>query len=81
MSKGGKRLNELIRKRGFLINAVAEAIGVNQNTMTRWTDNAPIGKLVRISRFTGIPLDEIVGCLVDDDVVATTAIQGGNEDK
>lgn len=74
-------MNELIRKRGFLINAVADAIGVNQNTMTRWTDNAPIGKLVRISRFTGIPLDEIVSCLVDDDVVATTAIQGGNEDK
>jgi hypothetical protein len=35
----------------------------------------------QISRFTGIPLDEIVSCLVDDDVVATTAIQGGNEDK
>jgi predicted transcriptional regulator len=67
MSNGGKRLNELIRKRGFRLGAVADAIGVNQNTMTRWTDNAPIGKLVKISRFTGIDIVDVINCLVIDD--------------
>jgi transcriptional regulator with XRE-family HTH domain len=62
MSTGGKRLNELIKKRGFRLGAVAEAIGVNQNTMTRWTGSAPIDKLLLISDFTHIPILEIIDC-------------------
>jgi transcriptional regulator with XRE-family HTH domain len=60
MSNGGKRLKDLIKKRGYRLGAVAEAIGVAPHTMTRWTDNAPIGKLIRVSDFTGIPLIEVV---------------------
>jgi predicted transcriptional regulator len=68
MSNSGKGLNQLIRKRGFRLGAVADAIGVNQNTMTRWTDNAPIGKLIKLSRFTGIPILEVIGCFdLEDD--------------
>ena len=66
MSNKGKSLNQLIKKRGFRLGAVAEAIGINQNTMTRWTDNAPIGKLVKLSKFTGISIDEIIHCLVEE---------------
>ena len=73
MSNGGKELNELIRKRGFRLGAVAEAIGVNQNTMTRWTDNAPIGKLIKLSRFTGIPILEVISCFDTEDESASTA--------
>jgi hypothetical protein len=60
MSNGGKRLKELIRQRGFRLGAVAEAIAVNPNTIVRWTNNAPIGKLIELSDFTGIPLMEVV---------------------
>lgn len=76
MSNSGKGLNELIRKRGFRLGAVAEAIGVNQNTVTRWTDNAPIGKLVKLSKFTGIPLMDVINCLViEDDSAASSPIE------
>ena len=75
MSNKGKGLNELVKKRGFRLGAVAEAIGVNQNTMTRWTDNAPIGKLVKLSKFTGIPLMDVINCLViEDDLGASSLI-------
>ena len=67
MSKEITRLNELIRKRGFRISAVAESIDVAPSTIFRWTDTAPIGKLVKMSRFTGIPLNDIVKCLVSDE--------------
>jgi transcriptional regulator with XRE-family HTH domain len=60
VSNGGKRLKELIKKRGFVLKAVAEAIDVAPQTMTRWTNNAPIGKLIELSDFTGIPLIEVV---------------------
>jgi transcriptional regulator with XRE-family HTH domain len=66
MSNGGKRLNELIKSKGFRLGAVAEAIGVNQNTMTRWTGNAPIEKLFLISDFTHIPILEIIECFNPD---------------
>ncbi|WP_310485715.1 helix-turn-helix transcriptional regulator [Chamaesiphon sp. VAR_48_metabat_403] len=66
MSNGGKRLNELIRRRGFRLGAVAEAIGVNQNTMTRWTGNAPIEKLIKISEFCQIDIIEIIECFRPD---------------
>ena len=69
MSNGGKRLNELIRKRGFRISAVADAIGINRVTIGAWTDNAPIGKLVKLSKFTGISIDEIIDCLVEENSV------------
>ena len=62
MIDNGKRLKELIRKRGFRLGAVAEAIDVAPSTMDRWTDNAPIGKLIKLSRFTGIPILEVIGC-------------------
>jgi predicted transcriptional regulator len=67
VSNGGKRLNELIRKHGFRINAVSEAIGVNRTTMRKWDRGAPIGKLVELSNFTRIPLMEVIDCLVTED--------------
>ncbi len=66
MSNGGKRLKELIQKRGFKLNAVAEAIGVRTFTMSRWKDTAPIDKLFGISKFTGIPFEEIADCFNPD---------------
>jgi hypothetical protein len=72
MSNGGKRLKELIRKRGFRIGAVAEAIDVAPSTMDRWTDNAPIGKLIKLSRFTGIPILEVISCFDTEDESAST---------
>lgn len=66
MSNGGKRLNELIRRRGFRLGAVAEAIGVSKNTINRWDGNAPIGKLFGISDFTGIPIAEVIECFRPD---------------
>jgi transcriptional regulator with XRE-family HTH domain len=62
MTTGGKRLNELIKKRGFRLGAVAEAIGVSKNTINRWDENAPIGKLFGIADFTGIPIIEVIEC-------------------
>jgi predicted transcriptional regulator len=62
MSNGGKELNELIRRRGFRLSAVASAIDVDRQTISRWTDNAPIGKLIKLSRFTGIPILEVISC-------------------
>ena len=59
-------MNELIRKRGFRLGAVAEAIGVNQNTMTRWTGNAPIEKLLKISEFCDINIIDIIDCFRPD---------------
>ncbi len=72
MSSGGKRLKELIRKRGFILKAVAEAIDVDPQTMTRWTDNAPIGKLIKLSRFTGIPILEVISCFDIEDESSLT---------
>jgi hypothetical protein len=78
MSNGGKRLKELIRQHGFRLGAVTEAIlrsrsvpqerrgyanDVAPSTMDRWTDNAPIGKLVKLSKFTGIPLMDVINCI------------------
>ncbi|PSB56968.1 helix-turn-helix domain-containing protein [Chamaesiphon polymorphus] len=73
MIDNGKRLKELIRKRGFRIGAVAEAIDVAPSTMDRWTDNAPIGKLIKLSRFTGIPILEVISCFDTEDESASTA--------
>ena len=72
MIDNGKRLKELIRKRGFRIGAVAEAIDVAPSTMDRWTDNAPIGKLIKLSRFTGIPILEVISCFDTEDESAST---------
>ena len=66
MSNGGKRLNELIRKRGFRLGAVADAIGVSKNTINRCAGNAPIEKLIRISDFCDIPITEIIDCFRPD---------------
>ncbi len=66
MSNGGKRLKELIKNRGFRLGAVTDAIGVDPSTLGKWTDNAPIGKLVKLSEFTGIPLMDVIRSLVGD---------------
>ena len=72
MSSGGKELNELIRRRGFRLSAVASAIDVDRQTISRWTDNAPIGKLIKLSRFTGIPILEVISCFdMEDDSSST----------
>ncbi len=76
MSNGGKRLNELIRQRGFRISAVAEEIGINRVTIGAWTDNAPIGKLVKLSKFTGIPLMDVINCLVIEDDSGASSLIG-----
>jgi predicted transcriptional regulator len=73
MSNGGKELNELIRKRGFRLSAVASAIDVDRQTISRWTDNAPIGKLIKLSRFTGIPILEVIGCFDIEDESSSTS--------
>jgi predicted transcriptional regulator len=73
MINDGKRLKELIRKRGFRLGAVAEAIDVAPSTMDRWTDNAPIGKLIKLSRFTGIPILEVISCFDIEDESSSTA--------
>jgi predicted transcriptional regulator len=70
MSSGGKELNELIRRRGFRLSAVASAIDVDRQTISRWTDNAPIGKLIKLSRFTGIPILEVISCFDPEDDAA-----------
>jgi predicted transcriptional regulator len=72
MSNGGKRLNELIKKRGFRLGAVAEAIDVDSRTMRRWTDNAPIGKLIKLANFTGIPIADVIDCFRPDRDSQTT---------
>ena len=73
-------MNELIRARGFRLIAVADAIGVSKNTISRWDRNAPIGKLVDISKFTGISMEEIIHCLVDDhDSIANHTDPGGDD--
>ena len=55
-------MNELIRRRGFRLAAVASAIDVDRQTISRWTDNAPIGKLFGRSEFTSIPITEVIEC-------------------
>ncbi|WP_309742219.1 MULTISPECIES: helix-turn-helix transcriptional regulator [unclassified Chamaesiphon] len=67
-------MNELIRRRGFRLSAVASAIDVDRQTISRWTDNAPIGKLIKLSRFTGIPILEVISCFdTEDESASTTA--------
>jgi transcriptional regulator with XRE-family HTH domain len=66
MSNGGKRLNELIKQRGFKLEAVADAIHISSRAMRNWTSTAPIDKLFGISDFTGIPIVDIVECFRPD---------------
>jgi predicted transcriptional regulator len=66
MSNGGKRLRELIRKRGFRLSAVADAIGVSYETMRTWSNTAPIDKLIKISEFCNIDIIEIIECFRPD---------------
>jgi transcriptional regulator with XRE-family HTH domain len=60
MSNGGQRLKELLKERGFVLETVADAIGISSRAMRSWTNTAPIDKLIRLSDFTGIPLIEVV---------------------
>jgi hypothetical protein len=76
MSNGGRRLKELIVKRGFRLSAVAKAIDVQPHTITNWTDNAPISKLANISEFTGIPLMDVINSImIDRDSQTTDSIE------
>jgi transcriptional regulator with XRE-family HTH domain len=60
MSNGGQRLKELLKERGFVLETVADAIGISSRAMRSWTNTAPIDKLIRLSDFTGIPLIDVV---------------------
>ncbi len=62
MNDGGKRLKELLRKEGRTVEWVAERISVNPQTITRWKNNAPVGKLWEIHYLTGIPFIELAEC-------------------
>jgi hypothetical protein len=43
--------------------------------MDRWTDNAPIGKLLKLSKFTGISVMDVINCFViEDDAGANSLI-------
>ena len=75
MSNGGKELNELIRRRGFRLSAVASAIDVDRQTISRWTDNAPIGKLIKLSRFTGIPILDVISCFDIEEESSSTVLE------
>lgn len=66
MSNGGQRLRELLKERGFMFATVAKAIGVPRATMYRWTETAPIDKLIELSKFTRIPIIEVVNCFDPD---------------
>ena len=72
-------MNELIRKRGFRLGAVADAIGVSKNTINRWDGNAPIEKLIRISDFCDIPITEIIDCFRPDRESSTIDDRTGGE--
>jgi transcriptional regulator with XRE-family HTH domain len=62
MSNGGKRLRELLKEKGFVLETVADAIGISSRAMRDWTTTAPIDKLFGISDFTGIPIIEVIEC-------------------
>ncbi len=78
MTNGGKRLRELLKEHGFIFSAVADAIGVPRATMYRWTDTAPIDKLIRLSEFTRIPLMKVIECFITDpDKLPPSDLSGG----
>jgi hypothetical protein len=79
MSNGGKRLNDLIKKYGFRLGAVAEAIGVQTRTMGNWDRNAPIGKLMDLCDFTHIPIEEVIECFRPDRTQADPEDRTGGE--
>jgi transcriptional regulator with XRE-family HTH domain len=66
MSNGGKRLRELLKAKGFVLETVANAIGISSRAMRDWTTTAPIDKLFGIADFTGIPFMEIAECFRPD---------------
>jgi transcriptional regulator with XRE-family HTH domain len=79
MSNGGKHLKELIKSTGRTLEWVAEAINVSPQTITRWTNNAPIGKLYEISKVAGIPILEIIECFNPDRDELIPADQTGGD--
>ncbi len=66
MSNGGQRLKELLKERGFVLETVADAIGISSRAMRSWTNTAPIDKLIRLSDFTGIPITDVIDCFRAD---------------
>jgi predicted transcriptional regulator len=80
MTNGGKRLRELLKEHGFIFSAVADAIGVPRATMYRWTNTAPIDKLIKLSEFTHIPMMEIIDCFRPDPSQATQDDRTGGEE-
>ena len=59
-------MKELLRKHGRTVEWVAEGIDINPQTITRWTDNAPIGRLFAIAKYTNIDIHEIIECFNPD---------------
>jgi hypothetical protein len=75
-------LRDLLKDRGFVLNVVADRIDVGRATMYRWTNDAPISKLIKISEFTRIPLSEIVGCFITDpELLPPEVREGAGEDR
>ena len=66
MSNGGKDLKELLKRNGRTVEWVAQGIDVSPQTITRWTDNAPIGKLYAIAKYAQIDIHEIIECFNPD---------------
>ena len=55
-------IRQLLKDKGFRVRAVSDALGLNKSTMGRWIETAPIDKLIEISDFTKISMNEIVDC-------------------
>lgn len=79
MTYGGKGLKELLRKHGRTVNWVAAGIDIDPQTITRWTDNAPIGRLYEISKYAGIDIHEIIECFNPDRIELTPDDRIGGE--
>jgi transcriptional regulator with XRE-family HTH domain len=79
MSNGGQRLKELLKERGFVLETVADAIGISSRAMRSWTNTAPIDKLIRLSDFTGIPLIDVVESFRPDRDEPTQSDRTGGE--
>ena len=59
----GERLARLRNQKGLSQDALAEALGVSRQSVSKWETDASIpelDKLVRLSGLSGVSLDELV---------------------
>ena len=66
--KAAPHLEELLDREGWSQARLAEAMGVDDSTVSRWCSGARApgpDTLVRISRVTGLSVDEILGLPTD----------------